>query len=589
MRKALTKSLVLLSLVMPLYSRQSIEFANGPKIFVIAVRTLGDAPILSTCLVAKAQKGVRIASSQQFPGNTAPFHAPQLFPSQSLPIPGGVPDDNVRTRIGKEFEKQKRYLIVNDLAQADLVFFAEVRLNSLVSAYLVPTDRIKRPDPRRTSNTRRNDTSTIPLPDTNVATGSTYVRIGGQDEAPNSMEMASAIVVRTQDYRNFADNMEALLKARIWESSSGPQKLGSAENPAPGVLESLVRQFLAAKKLPSSHLLCATAQPNRVPSLNAISTYKTALPTLITQSASKPTPQNSASATDPNKIRVDVSLVTVPLTATDTSGAPILNLNASDFHVFEDGVEQKIDRLISVSEPFNVALLLDTSRSMRSAFNEIRKYIVAFSRLLRADDRMLLSSFNSRIYLDCDFTNDRNRLLDAASGMRDGVYTRLYDALYLLLTERLSFAPDRKALVLVTDGLDTGSGLADINRVLTLLQEANAPVYIIQYEGGAQDMPAMQAIPKKTAMAPTKMAQQAMEELHSICDTSGGKLYEAGTLMELNEAFNQIAKILHQQYTICYYPSNSAAGASFRSIRVAIDRPDTKIKARSGYRPHTSE
>src|SRR5215213_3958675 len=152
-------------------------------------------------------------------------------------------------------------------------------------------------------------------------------------------------------------------------------------------------------------------------------------------------------------VRIDTTLVTVAASVLDRQGRFIPGLQREDFRVFEDGVEQPIAYFEPTDKPFTVALLLDVSASTRFHLWEIREAAIAFAKQLRPQDRVLVVTFSDEVLLLTEATND----LGVTSAVIEtnanpGSSTRLYDAVNLVVNERLNKIPGRKAIVLFTDG-----------------------------------------------------------------------------------------------------------------------------------------
>src|SRR6266436_9192535 len=150
-------------------------------------------------------------------------------------------------------------------------------------------------------------------------------------------------------------------------------------------------------------------------------------------------------------VRVDTTLVTVPVSVLDRQGRFVPNLRREDFSVLENGNEQSIAYFETAEKPFTVALLLDTSASTHFHLWEIKEAAIAFATQLRPQDRVLVVSFNDQVLLLTEATNDLN-LVSAVieENAKMGNATRLYDAVDLTVKERLNKIKGRKAIVLFT-------------------------------------------------------------------------------------------------------------------------------------------
>jgi VWFA-related protein len=150
--------------------------------------------------------------------------------------------------------------------------------------------------------------------------------------------------------------------------------------------------------------------------------------------------------------------------------------------VFEDGVEQEISHFTRMEAPFNVAFLLDTSGGMRLQDADVCQAAAALIEKLNANDRIMIVSFGSEVYLNSEFTADRFIFGRAVNQVLARGGTRLFDAVGLALKKRLKQIESRKAIFLFTDGIDTESRLSDARRTLELAEESGALIYTIHYD-----------------------------------------------------------------------------------------------------------
>ena len=181
-------------------------------------------------------------------------------------------------------------------------------------------------------------------------------------------------------------------------------------------------------------------------------------------------------------VRVNASLVTVPVSVLDRDGRFIGGLRKEDFRILEDGVEQQVAYFAPVEQPFTVALVIDTSGSTRFKLEDIQEAALAFVDQLRPADRVTIVSFDDEVRVLSEVTNDRRALRDAIRRTRPGNGTRLYDAVDLVIKRQLSREQGRKAIVLFTDGVDTSSKQASAQSTLSEAEELDAMIYPIQYD-----------------------------------------------------------------------------------------------------------
>ena len=183
---------------------------------------------------------------------------------------------------------------------------------------------------------------------------------------------------------------------------------------------------------------------------------------------------------DVETLKIETDLVTVPVIATDRNGLYISDLVKDDFSISEDGVPQEIAFFATISVPFHVVLMLDTSASTQEKLGSIQQAAVAFVEQLQSRDRIKVISFDDQVRELNDFTNDRGALKAAIYRTRPGQGTKLYDAFALALNS-FNRIQGRKAIVLFTDGVDYHSDSATFDGTLRGLDEEGVLVYPIRY------------------------------------------------------------------------------------------------------------
>lgn len=185
-------------------------------------------------------------------------------------------------------------------------------------------------------------------------------------------------------------------------------------------------------------------------------------------------------------IKLEATLVTVPVIASDSDGRYIPDLRREDFSLHEDGVKQEIVFFATVNEPFHVVLMLDTSASTQEKlFGQIKRAATTFVEQLKPGDRMKVISFDDEVHDLCDFTNDRAELGRAVDKTRPGHGTKLYDAVSLAL-RALRSVEGRKAIVMFTDGVDMYSVRARYEDNIGAVEESGVIVYPIRYDTRAE-------------------------------------------------------------------------------------------------------
>jgi Ca-activated chloride channel family protein len=290
-----------------------------------------------------------------------------------------------------------------------------------------------------------------------------------------------------------------------------------------------------------------------------------------------PETQQAAPAEDPSStFRVNVKLVNVFSTVTNSGGAPVSSLKQEDFEVFEDGKPQKIAVFQRESElPLSIVIAIDTSLSTRNnqhlELDSARRFAHT---ILRPIDGVSLFQFSEVVDQLTPFTADIRVIDRGISRIHSGAATALYDTLYLG-SDALLQRRGRKVMVVITDGGDTVSKTS-YQEAVRAAQEAEVILYSVII------------VPIESNAGRDIGGEHALIQLSR--DT-GGKYFYASSLEQLDAAFRQISDELRTQYLIAYYPSMRLSDSDFRRIEIKID-PATKdypnpselqVRHRTGY------
>ncbi len=316
-------------------------------------------------------------------------------------------------------------------------------------------------------------------------------------------------------------------------------------------------------------------------------------------------------------IKVNTTLVTLPVSVMDRDGRYIPNLRKEDFRLWEEGVEQDVAFFSAVDKPFSLVLMIDTSGSTRFRLEDIQDAAITFVNQLRRDDRVMVVSFDDDVRVLSEFTNDRNRLRDAIRQTETGNGTKLYDAVDLVINRRLSQISGRKAIVLFTDGVDTTSRFASYASNITDAEELDALVYPVQYDtftdmsgsggggwpgAGGQTGTINDILGQifggmsrgrgsrgggsgRRGGAGTSRGEYetANRYLQEMSERTGARAYKADSMQNLATAFSNIAEELRRQYSLGYYPKNPAQAGQRRQVRVRVNQPNLAVKTRDSY------
>lgn len=337
-------------------------------------------------------------------------------------------------------------------------------------------------------------------------------------------------------------------------------------------------------------------------------------------------------------LRVDTTLVSIPVSVMDRDGKFIPNLGKEDFRIWEDGVEQRVAYFASTEKPFTVALVIDTSGSTKSRLTEIQDAAITFVEQLRADDRVMVVSFSDQIRVLAHATNDRATLRNAIRQTDTGNGTKLYDAVDMVINEHFNRIQGRKAMVLFTDGVDTTSNRGSYDSTLRDAEELDALIYPVHFDtydemvgggwpggrrsrrgggsstrrggsggiiedligiiisGGTYDP----SNPNSGGNYPgsgrrggnrrggggsgttSEEYELADRYLNDLARVTGARLYKAEQ-QDLDSAFRMVAEELRRQYSLGYYPKNKPNAGERRGIKVRVNRTELVVRTRDSY------
>ena len=295
----------------------------------------------------------------------------------------------------------------------------------------------------------------------------------------------------------------------------------------------------------------------------------------------------------PPTIKVDVDIVNVLASVRDKRGALVSNLEKDDFTVLEDGKPQPIKYFSKETDlPLTIGLLVDVSGSQRNLIDIERNAASQFfSQVLRKKDMAFLISFGEESELLQDYTNSPRLLTEGLSQLRPssgvgGLHpgpvptaggprgTVLYDAVYLAANDKLKSEVGRKAIVVITDGVDQGSRLS-INQAIEAAQKSDAVIYCIDYNdpyayGGG-------------GFGISLGGGAGGSTMRKMSDETGGHTYKVDRKHTLEQVFKELEDEMRSQYSIGYTPLNDKKDGSYRKLEIKLSNKDLKAQARKGY------
>jgi Ca-activated chloride channel family protein len=285
-----------------------------------------------------------------------------------------------------------------------------------------------------------------------------------------------------------------------------------------------------------------------------------------------PIAQESVASDPPLTFRSAVDVVTIQASVRDTRGRIVGGLRPKDFEVRDNGQLRPIISLRAEKSALSLAILVDMSGSMRSKIGFARQaYASVLSQLRQGEDEIALFTFDSSLHQRSDFTNDINSLRDALADFDTFGKTSLYDAT-ATAARRLSNRPAaRKAIIVLTDGIDTSSTMT-ARQVSAVASAIDVPVFVIATVPSFDQRAMMEATERST---PSQAA-----DLRDLADWTGGHLTFASTLVETVVSSSALIDELRQQYVLAI---EAATGTEWRHLDVRVRRPSTIVKARNGY------
>lgn len=323
-------------------------------------------------------------------------------------------------------------------------------------------------------------------------------------------------------------------------------------------------------------------------------------------------------------IKVDTTLVSIPVIVSDRNGRYIPNLQANDFKIYQDGALQKVDFFAATEEPLNVALLIDTSRSTQNVLGDIKDAARDFIKLLQPRDRAMIVSFDYEPHVLSPLTSNQEQLRNAVRNADIGEYvgTALRDAVSDVVTRSFAGVKGRKAIILLTDGKDAGSQTS-ISDLLYSLQESDTLIYSVFFQtgrlanqnqidfpepprrrrddifGGGR-FPRNNRFPRDNGRFPRfpnprqqqrneqrrarveEKNEQAEAFLQRIADMTAGRYYSS-EVENLRKTFGLIVDELRYQYRLGFYPADDK-NTDLHELKVKVARPDAIVRARNNYR-----
>jgi len=315
--------------------------------------------------------------------------------------------------------------------------------------------------------------------------------------------------------------------------------------------------------------------------------------------ALKKQPEKEQEVSPGDVVSVDTTEVMFPVTVRDSNGRLVNDLTRTDFRVFEDNSLQPLSDLELRQVPVDVVLMVDASSSVANNLDDFRRAAQGFAARLAEDDRLSLIKFDDRVQLLQDWTKSRFQFQRALNRIEPGMFTRFNDA--LLLASREQFGPvtkSRRAVIVLSDGIDNGQGTTTPDAALQSLLKAQVAVYIVSNTeisratkraeldtllGGTEASIKFNQVEIDRLRLGLQALDQSEDNLERLAKATGGRLYVPRSFDALESTYAEVADELRHQYALYFTPLNKSRDGSFRRVRVETVNPAYYPQTRIGY------
>src|SRR5215216_1980025 len=284
-----------------------------------------------------------------------------------------------------------------------------------------------------------------------------------------------------------------------------------------------------------------------------------------------PTPTPPEELDKDSILRINADLVQLHVRVIDRNNRPINNVPEGEFHVFEDGVPQKIESFTREEVPISYGLAVDTSGSLRS---QLQSVIDAGKTIINSNkpgDETFLVRFISSDKIETvqDFTDNKELLTDGLESFYvEGGQTAIIDAVYLSAEHVSDYRKGnetdrrRRALIVITDGEDRNSFYKQ-EQLFARLREEDVQIFVIGF---------VNELDKETGLIRKSPREKAVNLVKKLATETGGRAFFPESLSELPQIANEIIRDLRTQYVISYNPTNKTADGTYRAIKVTVDQ-----------------
>lgn len=276
------------------------------------------------------------------------------------------------------------------------------------------------------------------------------------------------------------------------------------------------------------------------------------------------------SAANEPRITLDVNRVNMLFTVSDKKGRFVTDLKKEDFEITEEKKPQQIVEFIAETDlPLRLAVVIDTSNSVRERFRFLQEAAVEFiNSAMRPQDRAVVVSFDTGPELVADLTGDTGKLAQAVRALRPGGGTAFYDAIFYACRDKLQQDQPRhkfrRALIVLSDG-DDNQSRSSRDQALEMAQKADVVVYAISTNNSGAE-------------------QDGDKVLRYFTRETGGLVFFPFKVQDLAQSFENIANELRHQYNVLYRPEPAKTDGLFHEVGIKVkNRKDLIVRARKGY------
>lgn len=285
-----------------------------------------------------------------------------------------------------------------------------------------------------------------------------------------------------------------------------------------------------------------------------------------------PTPTPPPVIEEGDILRINAELVQLHVRVIDRNNKPINNVGQNEFHIFEDGVPQKLESFTREEVPISYGLAVDTSGSLRSQLQSVIDAGKTIINSNKAGDETFLVRFISSDKIETvqDFTASKDLLMDGLDSFYvEGGQTAIIDAVYLSAEHVSEYKKGdegdrrRRALIVITDGEDRNSFYKQ-EQLFARLREEDVQIFVIGF---------VNELEKDAGLIRKSPRDKAVNLINKLASETGGRAFFPESVADLPQIANEIIRDLRTQYVLSYNPTNKAQDGSFRAIKVTVDQP----------------